>query len=115
MAGIEVQALAKNVHMSPRKVRVVGNIIRGKPLSEALAMLRFMPQRSSRAIAKAVRSAGANAENNLDLDPKELYVVRVHADKGLTLRRYRAKARGRAGGVRKRWSHITVIVAERGS
>src|SRR5262245_7541877 len=100
--------------MSPRKVRLVGDAIKGKALGEALSLLRFMPHRACTAIAKAVRSASANAENNLDMEPSNLVVVRVTADPGRTLRRFRAKARRRAGGLHKRSSHITVVVAERG-
>jgi len=113
MAGIEVQAVARNVRMTPRKVRLVGAAIKGKPLNQALAMLRFMPQRASTPIMKAVKSAAANAENNFDIDPNDLYVVRVIADEGRVLRRFRAKARGRVGGLQKRSSHITVVVQER--
>jgi len=113
--AIEVQATARNVRMSPRKVRLVAEAVKGKPLGEALALLRFMPQRASGPVAKAVKSASANAENNLDMEPANLYVVRVFADAGRSLRRFRAKARGRAGPLRKRSSHITVVVAERGS
>lgn len=113
MPGIEVHAIARDVRMSPRKVRLVGDAIRGKSLSEALSLLRFMPHRATTPIAKAVKSASANAENNLDMEPRNLYVVRVQADPGKTLKRFRAKARGRAGGLHKRSSHITVVVAEK--
>lgn len=113
--AIEVQAIARNVRMSPRKVRLVGDAIKGKSVSEAMSLLRFMPQRATLPIAKAVKSAVSNAENNLDMEPATLYVVRVIADEGRSLRRFRAKARGRAGPLRKPSSHITVIVAERES
>jgi len=76
--------------------------------------LRFLPQRAAREFAKVVKSAAANAENNFNLDPNELYVVRAYADKGMTLKRYRPKARGRVGPILKRSSHLTVVVAERG-
>jgi len=101
--------------MTPRKVRLVGAAVRGKPLTQAVAMLRFMPQRAATPILKAVRSAAANAENNFDLDPNDLYVVRIVADEGRTLRRFRPKARGRVGSVQKRSTHITVVVQEKGS
>lgn len=113
MAGIEIQAVAKNVRVTPRKARLVGDAVKGKPLAEAMAMLRFMPQRAATPLLKAVKSAAANAENNFDLDPQDLYVVRVVADQGRTLRRFRAKARGRVGPVHKHSSHITVVVRER--
>jgi large subunit ribosomal protein L22 len=112
---MEVQAIAKNVRMTPRKVRLVGAAVKGKPVNEALAILRFMPQRATTPVLKAVKSAAANAENTFDLDPTDLYVVRVIADPGRTLRRYRPKARGRMGPLRKRTSHVTVVVGEKGA
>jgi large subunit ribosomal protein L22 len=114
MAGIEVRAVARNVRGSPQKAGLVAEVIRGKPVAEALAILRFLPQRAAREFAKVVKSAAANAENNFNLDPNELYVVRAYADKGMTLKRYRPKARGRVGPILKRSSHLTVVVAERG-
>jgi len=113
MADIEIRAVAKNVRMTPRKVRLVGAAVKGKRVTEAMAMLRFMPHRASTVLLKAVKSAAANAENNFDLDPNDLVVANVFADAGASLRRYRAKARGRVGPLRKRSSHVTVIVRER--
>lgn len=101
--------------MTPRKVRLVGAAVQGRPLQEAMAMLRFMPHRASTVILKAVKSAAANAENNLDMEPGDLYVIRVVADPGRTLRRFRAKARGRVGPLRKESSHVTVVVGEKGA
>jgi large subunit ribosomal protein L22 len=115
MAGIEVRAIAKNVRMTPRKVRLVGAAVKGKRVSEALAMLRFMPHRAATPIFKAVKSAASNAENVHDMDPNELYIVNVIADEGRTLRRFRAKARGRVGPLHKRSAHVTVVVSERGA
>lgn len=115
MPLLEVRALAKNVRMSPRKVRLVGEAIKGKSVDQALGLLRFMPQRAATPMAKAVKAAAANAENNLDLDPRGLYVVHVYADQGGSLRRFRAKARGRAAPLHKRATHITVVVAEKES
>ncbi len=114
MAGIEVRAMARNVRGSPRKAGLVADFIRGKTVTEALAALRFLPQRAAREYAKVVKSAAANAETNFNLDPNELYVVRAYADKGATLKRFRPKARGRVGPILKRSSHLTVVVAERG-
>lgn len=115
MAGIEIHATARNVRMTARKVRLVAAAVKGKPLGEALALLRFMPQRASTPVLKATQSAAANAENNFDLDPNDLYVANIYADEGRTLRRFRAKARGRVGSIHKRSSHITVVVRERGA
>jgi large subunit ribosomal protein L22 len=114
MPGVEVRAIAKNVRGSPRKAGLVADLIRGKSVDDALAMLRFLPQRSARDFLKVVKSAAANAETNFDLDPTELVILRATADKGMTLKRFRPKARGRVGPILKRSSHLTVVVAERG-
>jgi large subunit ribosomal protein L22 len=114
MAGIEVRAIAKNMPGSPRKAGLVADVIRGKSVDDALAVLRFLPHRAARQLAKVVKSAAANAETNFNLDPTDLYVVRVTADKGRTYRRFRPKARGRVGPILKRSSHLTVVVTERG-
>jgi large subunit ribosomal protein L22 len=114
MAGVEVRAMARNVRGSPRKAGLVADVIRGKSVTEALALLRFLPQRAAKEYAKVVKSAAANAETNFNLDPGDLYVIRATADKGMTLKRFRPKARGRVGPILKRSSHLTVVVAERG-
>jgi large subunit ribosomal protein L22 len=113
MAGIEVRAVARPVRGAPRKAGLVADVIRGKRVTDALATLQFLPHKSARHLAKVLKSAAANAENNFNLDPTELFVVRVTADKGRTLKRYRPKARGRVGPILKRSSHLTVVVAER--
>ncbi len=113
MAGVEVRAVARNIRMSPQKVRLVLQTIKGKPVSEALAMLRFMPQKATTPVAKALKSASANAENNFSMDPDDLVVLRVSADEGRTLKRYRPRARGRVNQILKRSSHVTVVVSER--
>jgi large subunit ribosomal protein L22 len=113
MAGVEVRAIARNIRMSPQKVRLVLQTIKGKRIDEALAMLRFMPQKATTPVAKALKSASANAENNFSLDPDDLVVLRVSADEGRTLKRYRPRARGRANQILKRSSHVTVVVSER--
>ena len=113
MAGVEVRAVARNLRMSPQKVRLVLDTIRGKPVSEALSILRFLPHKATVPVAKCIRSASANAENNFNLDPDELVVLRVFADESRTLKRYRPRARGRANQILKRSSHVTVVVSER--
>lgn len=110
---MEVRAIAKYIRVSPRKARLVCDAVRGKGVTEALAILRFLPQKSAVTVAKVVKSATANAENNYDLDPDELYVKRIFADDGPTLKRFRAGARGRAKPILKRSCHITVIVEQR--
>ena len=113
MAGVEVRAVARNLRMSPQKVRLVLDTIRGKPVSEALNILRFLPHKATEPVAKVIRSASANAENNFALDPDELIVTRIYADESRTLKRYRPRARGRANQILKRSSHVTVVVSER--
>ena len=103
-------ATAKYIRISPYKVRAVLDLIRGKSYREAVAILENLNKSSSEPILKVVKSAGANAENNLSLNTDELYVAECYADQGPTLKRYIAKAHGRAGGLLKRTSHITVIL-----
>ncbi len=108
---MQVRASARGVRMSSRKVKLVVDTIRGRPAAEALAVLQFLPQAAARAVRKVVRSAMANAENNYSLDPAALRVVSATADQGPSYPpRYRAKARGQAGVIKRRTTHITVIV-----
>jgi large subunit ribosomal protein L22 len=100
------------VRISPRKVRLVLDTVRGKTVDEALAILGFLPSPAARTVAKVVKSAAANAENNYQMSPARLRIVKTFADEGMTLRRYRAGARGRVNPFRRRFSHITVIVEE---
>ena len=108
---MEVRAVAKNVRVSPRKLRSLVNVVRGKSVDEALTVLKFASTPKARAIAKTVRSAAFNAENNFQMSP-QLKIVGIFVDGGRTMKRFRPRARGRAGPILKRSSHITVIVAE---
>ena len=108
------QASAKNVTISSKKLKWIVNQVRGKPVAEALTILRFSPTPSAQVIAKVVKSAAANAENNLLMDPDGLRVVAIYANEGVTAKRFMPRARGRAGKVNKRSSHITVIVDQEG-
>ncbi len=108
---MEVKAVAKNVGVSAHKIRFVVNLVRGKKVEDALTILRFTPTPSARAVAKVVISAAANAENNFQLSPSELRIVRIFADDGETLKRFRPRSRGQVSPILKRHSHITVIVA----
>lgn len=103
-------AKAKYIRISPTKVRAVLDLIRGKGYREAVAILENINKSSSLPILKVVKSAGANAENNLSLNKDELFVAECFADQGATLKRFIPKAHGRAGGLLKRTSHITVIL-----
>jgi large subunit ribosomal protein L22 len=106
-------AKARFVRMAPMKCRRVVDLVRGKPVSEALAILRFSPQAAAEPVAKVIASAAANAENNLDLDPDTLFVDVAMVDEGPTLKRIRPRAQGRAYRIRKRTSHITIEVESR--
>jgi large subunit ribosomal protein L22 len=98
------------VRTAPRKVRVVADQIRGKDVEEALALLRFSPRGASVTVRKLVESAAANAENNHDLDPEDMKIAEISVDEGPTMRRYRARARGRATRIEKRTCHINVAL-----
>ena len=107
---LTARATAKFVRVTPMKARRVIDLVRGKDASDALDILRFAPQAASEPVAKVLASAMANAENNLDLDPRTLVVTAAYADEGPTLKRFRPRAQGRAFRVRKRTSHITIEV-----
>ncbi|MDT5111081.1 MAG: large subunit ribosomal protein [Mycobacterium sp.] len=106
-------AKARFVHVSASKARRVIDLVRGKSVTEALDILRWAPQAASEPIAKVIASAAANAQNNDGLDPATLVVATVYADEGPTAKRIRPRAQGRAYRIRKRTSHITVIVESR--
>ena len=109
---MEVRAVAKDTGVSPRKVRPLIDMVRGKKVDEALTMLKFATTPTARVVAKVVKSAAANAENNFQMSPSDLKIVSIFADEARTLKRFRPRARGRASPILKRSSHITVIVAE---
>ena len=106
-------AKARFVHISASKARRVIDLVRGKSVTEALDILRWAPQAASEPVAKVIASAAANAQNNDGLDPSTLVVATVYADEGPTAKRIRPRAQGRAYRIRKRTSHITVIVESR--
>jgi large subunit ribosomal protein L22 len=105
-----VRASARYVRIAPRKVRVVADQIRGRDVEDALALLRFSPRGASITVMKLIESAAANAENNHDLDPEEMRISEIWVNEGPTMRRYRARARGRATRIDKRSCHINVAL-----
>jgi large subunit ribosomal protein L22 len=109
---MEVRAVARNTGLPASKVRPLVDMVRGKRVDEALALLQFTPTPKAKFLAKLVKSAVANAENNFQMDPADLKIVRIYADEAASMRRYRARSRGRASPIRRHSSHITVIVAE---
>ena len=112
---MEVRAVARDTGVSPRKLRLLVDMVRGKKVDEALTVLKFTKTPTARVVAKVVKSAAANAENNFQMSPSDLKIVKIFADEARTLKRFRPRARGRASPILKRSSHITVIVAEQGA
>ncbi len=106
------QATLKYARISSRKVKIVADLIRGKNVDEALAIVKFTPKASSDIIEKLLKSAIANAENNHDMKHDKLYVSEIYANQGPTLKRIRPAAKGSAVRIRKRTSHITIVLAE---
>ena len=109
---MEVKSVSKNTGISARKMRVIVDLVRGKSVNDALTILKFTPSPHARLVAKVVKAAAADAEKVHNLDIDGLKVVQIHADEAVTLRRYRARSRGRASRIHRRSSHITVVVGE---
>lgn len=110
---MRVSATAKYIRRSTRKTRLVTSAIVGRPVGEAAAILRFMPQGAAKDVAKVLKSATANAENNHDLSADDLVVVAAIADEGPTIKRFRPRAQGRAFPIHKPMTHVTIVVSTR--
>lgn len=110
---MEAKAVARQVRISPTKVRQVLALIRGKKVDEAVLALRYTPKKAARVIEKVLKSAAANAEHNFGMDMDRLIVKEAYADQGPSMKRFRPVSMGRAHPYRHRSSHVTVIVAER--
>ena len=111
-ASVSARSTARYVRITPQKARRMVDLIRGLPAAEAKTVLRFAPQAASEPVGKVLDSAIANAENNHGLDADILVVSSAYVDEGPTLKRFRPRAQGRAFRIRKRTSHITVVVSE---
>jgi large subunit ribosomal protein L22 len=109
---MQVYAHLRNLRIAPRKVRLVIDLVRGMTIESALNQLAFNPKAASEPIAKLIKSAAANAEHNFQLDPSTLRIAKITADAGRTLHRSRARAHGSAAPIRKRSSHITIILSD---
>ncbi len=107
------QATLKYARISPRKVKIVADLIRGKDVKEALAIVKFTPKASSDILEKLLKSAISNAENNHDMRMENLYISEIYANQGPTLKRVRPAAKGSAVRIRKRTSHITIVLKEK--
>lgn len=109
---MEARAIAKYLRLSPRKVRLSADLVRGKKAEEALQILAHTPKVGAKAVAKVIRSALANAQQNKAIDIDTLYVKTIFVNQGPTLKRFRARPMGRAARIRKRTCHITVVLSE---
>jgi large subunit ribosomal protein L22 len=109
---MEVKAVSKYVRISPRKVHIMIGAVKGKPIETAVEILKFMPQKAAAIVEKIIRSAVSNADQHPDIDVDSLVIRNIIADQGPTLKRFKARARGRGTRILKRTSHITVILAE---
>ena len=114
MENQTVTAKSKYIRQSTYKLRLVLNLIRALPVSEALDILKFTKKKASDEITKVIQSAMANAENNFGLNSNDLYISKAIADEGPTLKRFRPRARGRAGRINKRTSHLIIELASTG-
>jgi large subunit ribosomal protein L22 len=110
---VEAKAHVRHVRISPRKVEVVLDLIRGKSIDEAMAVLKYLPNKGARITEKLLKSAAANAENNHDMVRDSLYIDKIYANQGPTMKRYKARAQGRANLIRKRSTHISVVLKEK--
>ncbi|RWR10621.1 50S ribosomal protein L22 [Siminovitchia fortis] len=109
---MQAKAVARTVRIAPRKARLVVDLIRGKQVGEAIAILKHTPKAASPIVEKLLKSAVANAEHNYDMDVNNLLVSKVYVDEGPTMKRFRPRAQGRASQINKRTSHITIVVSE---
>jgi large subunit ribosomal protein L22 len=112
LADTEAKAVTRNIRISPQKLNLVAQLIRGKKVATALAELTFSQKRIAKDVKKTLESAIANAENNHDLDVDALVVKEAHVGKALVMKRFTARARGRASSISKPFSHLTIIVRE---
>jgi large subunit ribosomal protein L22 len=110
---MEVRAVSKYLRISPSKARLVVDLVRNKPVGEALTLLKFTPKKGARLVTKTLRSAVANAEQSNVMDMESLFVKAIHVDEGPRLKRWRPRSMGRANKIIKRTSHITVVLAEK--
>jgi|SRR5690606_1434647 large subunit ribosomal protein L22 len=111
--SMQAKAVARTVRIAPRKVRLVADLIRGKQVGEAIAILRHTPKAASPVVEKVLNSAIANAEHNYEMDANNLVITEAYVNEGPTLKRFRPRAMGRASQINKRTSHITIVVSEK--
>ncbi len=114
LADTEAKSVARNLRVSPQKLNLVAAMIRGMDVNKAIATLTFSRRRIANDVKKALQAAIANAENNHSLDVDRLYVKQAYVGKGLVMKRFRARAKGRGARILKPFSHLTIVVGERG-
>ena len=114
LADTEAKSVARNLRVSPQKLNLVAATIRGMDVNKAIASLTFSRRRIANDVKKALQSAVANAENNHSLDVDRLFVKQAHVGKGVVMKRFRARAKGRGARILKPFSHLTIVVGERG-
>ncbi len=112
---MEIRATTKNTGIPPRKARLLVDMVRGKRVEQALDMLKFVSSPSAKIVSRVIQSAAANAENVFQISSSDLKIIRIYADEAPTMKRYKARARGRVSPILKRSSHITVVVGEQES
>jgi len=110
---MEVKAVAKYVRISPRKMKPIADMVRGKNAKDAIAILKFTPRKGARIFLKVLNSAVANAENNNNLDIENLYVSQIYANQGSVMKRWKAGSQGRANPIKHRTSHVGVVLSEK--
>ncbi|MBE3559124.1 MAG: 50S ribosomal protein L22 [Ktedonobacteraceae bacterium] len=109
---MQVRAIARNIGISPRKMRLVTNAVKGLRVSEALAVLQFIPNAGAKPVSTVVASAAANAENNYNLNPDDLYILNIVTDESFRIKRVKPRSHGRVGRIQHRFCHVTVIVSD---
>ncbi len=109
---MEAKAVLRHIRISPRKVRYVADLVRGKPVEEALSILAFTTRKAANILSKLLKSAIANAGQDESIDVDTLYIKRVFVDEGPTMKRFRPRAMGRASRIKKRTSHVTIVLDE---
>jgi len=107
---MQAKAITRGIRISPIKVRLVCDVVRGMPVGKALSTLQYMPQKAAAEVARTIKSAAANAENNYDMTPESLVVKTIFADEGPSMKRVMPRARGRADRIERKSTHITVVV-----
>ena len=109
---MQVRAIARNIGISPRKMRLVTNAVKGLRVNEALAILQFLPNAGAKPVSTVVASAAANAENNYNLNPDDLYILNIVADDSFRIKRVKPRSHGRMSRIQRRFCHVTVIVSD---